>query len=273
MNVVDGAAVATPVHKTADVVVVGTGPAGAAVARTAAAGGAHVVLFDEGPYVRPEQFPADGFTAMARLYRAMGATVSRGAPMMPMVQGRVVGGTSVVNGAISWRLPRDVHQQWLDADPALDESLDWHALEALFDRIEDHLNIRPTDDAIAGPNNLLLARGAEALGLEHRPIARNVRGCRGLGRCLQGCPEGNKLSMDLSYLPDACRRGAEIYSSVRVDRVVVERGKAVGVTGRARGGGAVTAGASEAVVLAASAIQSPALLLRSGLRPVPGGGW
>jgi choline dehydrogenase-like flavoprotein len=271
MNIIDGSDIRSAVHKTADVVIVGTGPAGAAAARTLASHGVHVVLLDEGPYVRPEQFPADGFSAMARMYRDMGASLSRGAPMMPLVQGRVVGGTSVVNGAISWRLPRDVHQEWVDADPALGDSLPWSELEPLFDRVEDHLNIRPTDEAISGANNLLLKKGADALGIENRPISRNVRGCRGLGRCLQGCPEGHKMSMEVSYLPDACRDGAEIFSDVRVDRVVVERGRAVGVTGVAKGGGAVTVVAAHAVVLAASAIQTPALLMRSGLRKGPVG--
>ncbi len=271
MHVIDGRDIRSPVQEAADVVVVGSGPAGATVARNLAGEGVRVVVLEEGPYLRPEEFPPDGFSAMARMYRGMGATLSRGAPMMPLVQGRVLGGTSVVNGAISWRLPRDIHQEWCDADPPLVDALPWDELDAVFDRVEDHLNIQPTDEAIAGPNNLLLERGAEALGIEHRPISRNVRGCRGLGRCLQGCPEGNKMSMDVTYLPEASRAGARIYSGVRVDRVVFERGKAVAVTGTASGGGAVTAAAASAVVLAASAIETPALLLRSGIRVGPVG--
>jgi len=271
MKVVDGRELRGAVHKTADVVIVGSGPAGAAVARLLAAAGVHVVVLEEGPYVRPDEFPADGFSAMARMYRGLGATLSRGAPMMPLVQGRVVGGTSVVNGAISWRLPRDVHQQWIDADPALEAALPWAELDALFDDIERDLSIHPTERDIAGLNNTLLEKGANELGLENRPISRNVRGCRGLGRCLQGCPEGNKMSMDRTYLPDAVRDGAELYSDVRVERIVVERDRAVGVMGAASGGGSVTAIAADAVVLAASAIQTPALLLRSGVCKGPVG--
>jgi choline dehydrogenase-like flavoprotein len=272
MNIIDGAELAGSVHESTDVVVVGSGPAGATVARAVARSGARVIVVEEGPFVTPDQFPADSFSAMARMYRGMGAMVGRGKPIMPFVQGRVVGGTSVVNGAISWRLPGDVYDSWVAGDPALAEAIDRQELIELFDRIEDELHIRPTDEAIAGPNNLLLRDGAEALGLEHRPIRRNVRGCKGLGRCLQGCPEGNKLSMDRSYLPDACEHGAEIYCNTRIDRVRLadRNGRATGVEGRAASGVKVRIDARR-VVLAASAIQTPLLLIRSGLRRGPVG--
>lgn len=265
MIAVDGADVRRDLELDADVVVVGSGPAGAMVARTLARRGVRVVVVEEGPFVRPADMPEDSFSAMAGLYRDMGASLMLGAPPMPFVQGRVVGGTSVVNGAISWRLPEDVHAAWVADDPALGDALPFAELTRLFDAIEADLGIAPTEPTIAGPNNLLLAKGAEALGLEHRPIARNVRGCRGLGRCLQGCPEGNKTSMDRSYLPDAVSHGARIVCNVEVGRVRHARGRAVGVEGRAKGGGTVTVRARRAVVLAASAVQTPVLLIRSGL--------
>lgn len=255
----------------AEIVVVGSGPAGAAVARTAARGGASVLVVEEGPLVDPADFPADSFTAFARLYRNMGATVLLGRAPIPFVQGRAVGGTSVVNGAISWRLPEDVHAGWLRDDPALAQSLGWDEIVRTTLDVERDLHIEPTDPAIAGPKNLLMAKGADALGLEHRPIHRNVRDCRGLGRCLQGCPIGRKLSMDRSYLPDAVVHGARIVASTRIDRVVVERGQAVGVEGRTASGARFEARATSAVVLCASAIQTPRLLMASGLKHGPVG--
>jgi len=267
----DGRDVRAPLELSGDVVVVGSGPAGAMVARTLARRGIGVVVLEEGPFVTPAEMPADSFSAMASLYRDMGASLMLGAPPMPFVQGRVVGGTSVVNGAISWRLPEDVHREWVAADPALADALPYAELATLFDEIEADLGIHPTEAEIAGPNNLLLARGAEALGLDHRPISRNVRGCRGLGRCLQGCPEGNKTSMDRSYLPDAARHGARIVCNVEVTRVVHERGRAVAVEGVTPSGARVRVRAGRAVVLAASAVQTPVLLIKSGLQQGPVG--
>ena len=146
------------------------------MARDLSAAGLKVVVLEEGPNVRPEEFPADAFTSMARLYRDMGASVTFGNPPMPFLQGRLVGGTSAINGAISCRLPRDIHDEWCAADPALADALPWKRLESLFEKIEEELSIAPTDPAVSGPNNDLMARGADALGLEHRAIWRNVKG-------------------------------------------------------------------------------------------------
>jgi choline dehydrogenase-like flavoprotein len=283
LRLLDGTTVTRPLERQADVVVVGSGPGGAACARELARHGLAVLIVEEGGLATPDDFRADAFTSMSRLYRGMGAQVTLGAPAMPYLQGVAVGGTSVINGAISWRLPRPVWQEWIDADPGLEEGLRWRDLETLFDDLERDLHIAPTDDAVAGPNSHLLGEGAEALGIAHRPILRNVHGCRGLGRCLQGCPGGHKLSMDRSFLDDACSGGAEILARVRAERVLVDWGprrlfspparrpRAVGIAGISTGGAPVRLRARVAVVLAASAVQTPLLLLRSGLRHGPTG--
>lgn len=271
MKLTDGASIGAPHLMATDVVVVGSGPAGATVARDLAAAGVDVVVVEEGPWIQPAESPLDGFAAMALGYRDMGTSVLMGSAPMPFLQGRAVGGGSLINGAISWRLPRDVHREWVDADPALGDSLPWEWISERLDRIERELNIHPTDERLAGPNNLLLGRGAAALGLEHRPIRRYVRGCQGLGRCLQGCPGGHKQGMDRTYLPEAIAHGAELLCSTRVDGLTLERGRATGVTALAEGGGRVQIQADRAVVLAASAVQTPALLLRSRLRHGPVG--
>ncbi|MBI4706237.1 MAG: GMC family oxidoreductase [Deltaproteobacteria bacterium] len=271
MNLVDGAQLTGTEHQRYDFVVVGSGPAGATVARALARAGASVAVVEEGPAVTPEQCPEDGFSAMAELYRDLGASLTIGHPPIAYVQGRVVGGGSVINGAISWRLPRDVFGEWTAADPALAEALPWPEIEAQHDEIETDLDVVPTHPAVAGAKNSLMAAGAEALGLEHRPIARYASACRGLGRCLQGCPEGHKASMDRTYLAEACRHGAQIYCSTRVEAVNVDRGRAAGIAAVAEAGATLQLGARRAVVLAASAVQTPVLLWRSRIRQGPVG--
>lgn len=271
MNHLDGRTLHHALDLEADVVVVGSGPAGSSVAREAARAGARVIVIEAGPAVDLAQSPRDAFGAMALLYREMGASVLFGSVPMPYVQGRMVGGSSPVNGAICWRMPRDVHDEWCAADPALADALPWNALEALTDEMEARIGVTPTDSAIAGPKNLLMARGADALGLAHRPIRRNVQGCEGLGQCLQGCPRGHKLSVDVTLLADAQAAGATLLSSTDVETITVAHGRAVGVVARAAGGRRVQVRAHRAVVLAASAIQTPVLLLQSGLRHGPVG--
>ncbi len=252
-----------------DVVVVGSGPAGATVARHLAARGISVIVVEEGHEAKVSE--VSGVRAMAALYRDMGTSLAFGNVSMPYLQGRVVGGTSVINGAISWRFPRAVLDQWTSDDPALGDALPYDLLAETEARIEERLHVRPTEPSVAGPKNLLLARGAEALGVAHRPIRRNERGCVGEGRCLHGCPHGHKLSMDRSFLPDAVADGARILAGMRVDRVLVEHGRARGVAGVSAAGGPFAIRARHAVVLAASAIQTPCLLRRSGLDHGPVG--
>jgi choline dehydrogenase-like flavoprotein len=254
-----------------DVVIVGSGPAGATVARTMAMQGARVLVLEEGHESAPRDMVASGVRAMASLYRDMGTSIAFGNVSMPYLQGKVVGGTSVVNGAISWQLPQNIVEEWAAADPGLVDALAYEKVAAAEARIEERLNVHPTEDRIAGPKNLLLARGAEALGVAHRPIRRNVRGCVGEGRCLQGCPHGNKLSMDLTFLPDAVSHGARIYAGMRVDHVLIKKERAVGVSGVTASGTRFEVRARTAVVLAASAIQTPCILRRSGLTQGPVG--
>lgn len=267
----DGRLVRRPLRDEAEVVIVGSGPAGAAVARNLALKGIGTLVIEEGPEARVEDFQRSGLRAMASLYRDMGTSIAFGNASMPYLQGRAVGGTSVINGAICWRFPEEALEGWIREDPALGETLSYPAIAASQDRIEERLSVSPTEERVAGEKNLLLARGAEALSVPHRAIRRNVAGCEGLGRCLQGCPRGHKLSMDRSFLPDAVAAGARVFAGMRVDRVIVERGRARGVTGTTAAGARFEVRARRAVVLAASAIQTPCLLLRSGLSQGPVG--
>lgn len=271
MSHLDGRTIERASALEADFVVVGSGPAGASVAREAAAHGASVIVVEAGPLVRPDEHPRSAFASMSAHYRDMGASVVLGRAPIPYLQGRMVGGSSPINGAICWRMPRDVHDAWCAADPALGEALDWSTLEALTDEIEARLGVAPTDAAVAGPKNLLMAKGAEALGLEHRPIRRNVRGCEGLGRCMQGCPKGAKQSADLTFLADAMRGETTLLSSVEALSVAVRGARAREVVARSAAGAEISLKARRAVVLAASAVQTPALLMKSRIGHGPVG--
>src|SRR6185436_8190643 len=88
----------------------------------------------------------------------------------------------------------------------------------------------------AGRQDLLMRDGAARAGLEARFLHRTERGCRGSGRCLHGCPHDAKQSMAATYLPQAVAAGAQVWSNAEVERVVIERGRAVGIVGRATAG-------------------------------------
>ncbi|MFB6351070.1 MAG: FAD-dependent monooxygenase, partial [Bradymonadaceae bacterium] len=271
MNVVDGSDIDSRLDRDCDVVIVGSGPAGATVARQLARQGVRVVVVEQGPWMEPDEFPEEMFSSLADMFREMAAELTASWPPMPILQGVVVGGSSVVNGAICWKFPEYVYEAWCKQDPALREAIPWERLDGAFDDIKEDLSIGPTSYEKAGRHNQVMADGADALGMEHRPTHLNVEGDGNGARALRGTREGNKMSMDQTYLPDACEHGAEIISCTTAERIERENGEAIGIRGTTSAGGEVRVRADRGVVLAASAIQTPALLLRNGIDHGPVG--
>jgi choline dehydrogenase-like flavoprotein len=255
------------VRDRADVVVVGSGPCGAVVAKELAEAGRSVVLLEEGPPFTPEDFVLDGALSMARTMREAGLRATRG-HVMPTMQAIALGGGSLVNSAICVRPPAFVFDAWAERY-ALSHTTR-AALDPHFEAVESFLGIAPTPDAVQGRRNLLFREGCEKLGIPSEPIARNVRGCRGSGECFTGCRARAKQSMDLSYVPAALRAGARVYTSVRAERVLASGRRVTAVAGRVvapftgAAGPAVRIEAG-AVVLSAGCMATPLLLLASGL--------
>ena len=185
---------------------------------------------------------------------------------MPMLQGRCVGGSTLVNSAIMWRTPEDVIEQWR-RDFGLGELVTMKALEPHFDALDRDLNAHEVTDDTLGENNRLFLKTAADRGIVATRMRRYERGCKGTGQCLTGCPSGAKQGMSVSYVPWALRTGnARLFCSSRVERVDFQwGGRAVGVTARAAGR-RVTLRARYGVIVAASTVQTPNLLRRSGLR-------
>ncbi|MBI4424789.1 MAG: GMC family oxidoreductase [Elusimicrobia bacterium] len=263
----DGETAEAPFEEAFDYVVVGSGAAGASAARVLADAGASLAVLEEGPRVETSEFGDRLWPALSRLFRDQGGQAARGRAMIPVLQGSCLGGSTVVNSAIMWRIPDDVWKPWED-EYGLGEALPLAALHANWDQIETELNVRPVAEESWGANRLM-AEAARALGVSAAPTRRGDTGCRGSGRCLTGCPHGAKQSMLVSYLPYAEKRGAALHSAARAERVVLKGGRAVGVEGTLRGRGRgqpFRVHARKGVLIGASAIQTPQLLARSGVR-------
>lgn len=254
-----------------DYIIVGSGAGGATAARVLADTGLSVAVVEEGPAVEQKEFGDQVFPALRRMFRNMGAQVARGRALIPIVQGSCLGGSTVINSAIVWRIPEDVWTPWRD-ERGLGQALPLEALSTHWERIESELNIHPVERPVWGNHNRLMHEAREKLGLSGHPIRRGDRGCRGSARCLTGCPHGAKQSMLVSYLPYAAERGATFYTSARVDKVEVKGGKARAVVGHFRQtplGKKIAPfrlEARRAVLVAASVIQTPEILRRSGIK-------
>lgn len=255
----------------ADYVIIGSGAGGGAAARVLAASGASVVVLEEGPYF-PRGHPSPSVReALPALFRNQGRFAAFGHATTPILQGCAVGGTTLVNSAIVWRLPEHVLAAW-HREFGLAEALRPNELDAAFTTLEEELSVRPVVEGVtSNAQDLLLKQGAERAGIAGRFIHRNEKGCQGSARCVFGCPNGAKQSTAINSLRRAVEDGAQVFAHARVDRILFEGRRAVGVAGTV-GGRGPSAGRSfkltarKAVVVAASAIQSPNLLRRSGVR-------
>lgn len=252
---------ATPALE-ADYVVVGSGAAGATVAVVLGEEGRSTIVLEEGGFSRKDDFTEDLYGAMATLFRDFGAQVTRGRAIFPVLEGCCVGGSTVMNGAIVHRLPKDVHDQWC-RNPAIAAGLPFSDLEEHAARIEEDLGIRA--NLVSALEALPAAAALRRLGWTHQAMRRSAPGCQASGRCLQGCPSGGKLSMEASYIPRAMRAGAALLDRHRVTRIVVAGGRATGLLVRGPRGHRQLVSARKAVILAAGALQSPLLLRASSL--------
>jgi choline dehydrogenase-like flavoprotein len=250
----------------ADFVVIGSGAAGATAALTLAEAGHDVAVLEEGPAVREEDRGLGSSEAFMRLFRDAGTQVAMGRSVIPILQGRCLGGTTVVNGAIVWRLPEDIYERCFAAAGGR-EHLPYAALLANMDRIERELSVAPPPDRLLGGNGTLMKIGSQKLGWRGHAIRRNVLDCQGSGRCLEACPTQRKQSMEQTFLPRAAALGARLLPDHEVRLIETSSACAVAVSGRRSDGSGFRVAARRGVVLAASAVQSPCILWRSGIGP------
>ncbi|MBI3568711.1 MAG: GMC family oxidoreductase [Gemmatimonadetes bacterium] len=267
-RVTDGASLPADRQTTfeADVAIVGTGAGGGTAAEILAAAGLKVLLLEEGGLRSSSDFHMKESEAYPTLYQesASRKTKDKGINIM---QGRTVGGTTVVNWTSSFRTPATTLAHWQSHFGLAD--LTTEALTPWWERMEQRLHVAPWA-VPPNVNNQLLTDGLAKLGVASQVIPRNVDGCYNLGYCGMGCPTNAKQSMLVTTLPAALDRGAELLYNARAERLVFAGSKVTGVVvtlmgkdGFERARDAVRVNARH-VVLAGGAINTPALLLRSG---------
>lgn len=243
-----------------DVVIVGSGAGGAAAARVLAEAGVDVVVLEEGEYHDAITYSRDPIDSLTTLYRDGGLTALEGRPPIPLPVGRAVGGTTVINSGTCVRAPGAVLERWRD-----EHGIAWAtSLEDDYAALERDLHVTPVDAAAGGGNAQLCRAGADALGIDNGPLPRNSGGVSCCGTCPTGCALDAKRAMHVSELPRAADARARIRAGVRVERVLVEDGRAAGVAGRTREGAPYEVRA-RSVVLAGGALGTPELLLRQGI--------
>jgi choline dehydrogenase-like flavoprotein len=261
-----------PFYAKVDVVVVGSGAGGAVVARELARDGRSVIVVEEGGHYSPEELgtltPSQSFRRIAR-ESGVGVAVGIGdTPLIATMAGKVVGGSSVLTGGVCFRIPHSVLHEWTD-DLGL-ERMTPDGLDPYFSEVERICKISEVPALLRSRSTELFIEGADKLGIPMKPLKRNTEGCRGAARCNFGCPHRAKMSVDISFLPDAQDHGAKIISDALVERVEVTGGRARGVRGRFLDGETGEPRVpfeirAKVVVVACGSMHTPVLLRRSGL--------
>ncbi|HRI71853.1 MAG TPA: GMC family oxidoreductase [Polyangium sp.] len=250
-----------------DVVVVGTGAGGAAAAYELASRGRAVLLLEEGDYHRRSSFDGRTSTAYRNLYREQGTMMALGNANIPVFAGRAVGGTTVINSGTCYRAPERTFAYWRSRY-GLPQDFSSAGLAPYYERVEAMLGVAPANPLHLGAIAGIIARGAEHMGLSHKALSRNAPDCDGQGVCCFGCPTAAKRSTDVSYVPAALNKGAQLITGARVDYVDIVAGRARGVTatvgdpalGEKRPRIRVKA---EAVIVAGGTFMTPLLLEQS----------
>ena len=244
-----------------DVCVVGSGAGGGTAAAVLAGAGLDVVVLEAGAHLDDADFDGGELDGYSRLYLGAGtlATADQG---VGLFAGSCLGGGTVVNFSTSFRTPDELRAEWsgfgVDAMTSDDYT---RSLDAVWERLDV-----TTEESKPSAREEVMRRGLEALGWHVGFMPRNVRGCDEAvcGYSPFGCLAGAKQSATKTWLDDAWRQGARILVRTRAERLLVADGRARGVEARTGDGHQVTVRA-RAVVVAAGAIHTPALLRRSGL--------
>jgi choline dehydrogenase-like flavoprotein len=252
----------------ADVVIVGTGAGGAAAGAELAEAGLSVVFVEEGSHHPTSSFSPYATEMVPRLYRDASSTILFGKPDIPYLEGRCVGGSTVLNGGMAYRAPAHVLDGWARKTGA--EELGPKALGPFFERVESRVHASFQHPASVGDDSRIMVAGAKKLGWKYEVNRRSQEACVGANNCVFGCPTGAKQSTLVTYVPRAIAAGARCLTEIRVDRLLVEGGRAVGVSGcavnpRTRRYDRKVEVRARAVIIAAGAVQTPYLLLRHRL--------
>lgn len=227
-----------------DVIVVGSGPAGAMVARDLARAGGRVSILEQG------SGPPPGTNLLKLLRRKEALQIAPGVVLLRSLR---VGGGSVTFYHTATPTPLAMFAR---------HGVD---LSTTLEQVLAELPHAPLRDDLLAPVAARLMQAGQSLGLPWRPLPKMID----QSRCTTGdCPPDAFWSAQ-TLLQQAVKSGAHLHTGVQVLRVLFSEGRAIGV--EARSNGVVQTFRAGRVILSAGGIASPGILQHSGIEQAGNG--
>jgi choline dehydrogenase-like flavoprotein len=250
-----------------DIVIIGSGAGGGTVAQELSPlcrDGVRIAVLEKGPKLRDEEFTGREVEMAKALYEDGGGFLTA-EQTMTLAFGSTYGGSTVVYTGTSLLPPERVLQRW--SVPGLS----FADVEQRARKYVAENNVHLLEKALLNENNRLFVEGCRQLHYRVQQFPVNLKGCRGSSLCNLGCPNQAKQGTNRVQLPRAERNGVEVVTRCDVQRIENKKifarvsEKLIGSKGEPStweaGDYQIDA---KVVVVCAGAVNSPALLLRSG---------
>ncbi|HTW15408.1 MAG TPA: GMC family oxidoreductase N-terminal domain-containing protein [Nocardioides sp.] len=273
----------TPYRNEADYVVVGSGSSGAAIAGRLAESGASVIVLEAGK--SDEQFlvKKPGMIGPMHAVPEIKKRVDWGyysTPQkhildrkMPVPRGKVVGGSSSVNGMVYVRGNRANFDSW-----AAEGNVGWDAdtVNAAYKRMEDFEDGENAFRGAGGPIRVSRNKFPQEGSLQFIQATADTLGVKvlddyngesqeGISRMQQNAAQGLRYSASRGYIHHLAPSTLQLQTQVLVRKVVIENGRATGVEVTDKDGSKRTVRAGKEVILSAGFIGSAQILMLSGI--------
>jgi choline dehydrogenase len=267
----------------ADYVVVGSGSSGAAIAGRLAQSGASVIVLEAGKSDDQLLVKKPGLVGPMHAVPQLKGIVDWGyysVPQkhvldrrMPVPRGKVVGGSSSINGMVYVRGNRANFDDW-----AAEGNTGWDAdsVNAAYKRMEDFEDGENAFRGAGGPIHITRSTTPQEASLQFVQATADALGCpvlddynaesqEGVSRMQQNADHGLRYSASRGYLHHLAPPTLELQSRVLARKVIVENGRAVAVEVTDADGTRRIVRAGREVILAAGFIGSAQLLMLSGV--------
>jgi choline dehydrogenase-like flavoprotein len=286
-----------------DVLIIGAGASGAAVAWSLADTRMKILCLEQGDWMKQSDYPSTGRDWEARMHSDFATSPNRRArptdyPVnddnspIKVLNFNGVGGSTIVYAAHYPRLhPSDFRVRSLDG-VADDWPIDYATLEPFFAENERMTGVSglagdpayppkqpPMPPLALGKSGAHFAKAMNQLGWHWWPSDTAVATveyegrapCINLGHCSPACAQGAKASTDITYWPAAIRAGVELRTHCRVREITLNKhGMAAGVLYYDRDG-VEHFQPAEVVILACNGVGTSRLLLNSKSARFPNG--